>query len=625
MNESTRRNNRRRRAREAKKDMALLETFPHPLEYVAKSFSYSSQSHPSSSLITEIDSSVPSDHIVDSAADSFVSENLISPVKDLAGYLSESSDSETGGGVDIIKTDLCKVFATHNVKSRVVNGILKTLKSHACFQGLPSDSRSLLGTPRETDTEDMGSGKYIHFGLRDQMQRQVKRLKALNGPIMLQVFIDGLPISKSTNGQFWTILACILGQSPFPVGIYYGTHKPEDVNVFLRKSVNDLEEIISNGMSYQDKTIPVRLHCFICDAPARSFATCTKGHTGFFPCIRCNVRGENYHSRTVFPELISAPRTNDSFRRQINPQHHHGKSEIERLELDIVRSFPGEYMHLICLGIVKKLIRLWLRGSRNYFRMSASIAEQVSADLKNQAKWIPHEFQRKPRSLEEVDRWKATECRQFLLYTGPLVLRGRIPSDNYLHFLCLHVAVRILVKPTLVMTEVDYAESLLQYFVQQFPKLYGKENMSFNVHGLLHLATDARNLGPLDQFSAFRFESYLGKLKNSLRSHSNLLQQVHRRLVEIQNNEDQTEQVQLATVHKFRKEHSEGPCLYGSVLKFQYKVCDTVNFSLSTNAPDNVCMGRDGVIILIKNIGTDSCGRNVILGYESQKPRPFFA
>ena len=623
MNESTRRNNRRRRAKEARQDMALLEIIRFPFECEENFATLGPETSSINEAFLLPQAEIDFNEATDSAVESFFAD--VSPVKDLSAYLSDSSEDETECEAEKVKLNLCKVFTHHNVKSRVVNGILKTLKTHPCFEDFPSDSRSLLGTPRQTCVQNMGTGKYVHFNLRNQLHREIKKLKAPTESVALQVFIDGIPTSNSTTGQFWAILACI-GSSgmPFPVGIYYGEHKPENTNEFLKQTVDDIEELTTTGIQLEDRTIAVTLECFICDAPARSFVTYTKGHCGYFPCIRCNVKGESYHSRTVFTELTSVPRTDETFRRQSNSQHHHGRSELERLQIDMVKSFPGEYMHLICLGIMKKLIRLWIRGPRNYFRMSAGMIEQISDNLKIQKMNIPCEFQRKPRSIEQVDRWKATECRQFLLYTGPVVLRKKLPSDYYLHFLCLHVAIRLLVKPTLTSGDIQYSDDLLRYFVQHFPRLYGRENMSFNVHGLLHLAEDARNFGPLDRFGGFKFENYLGKMIDLLRSHSNLLQQVHNRMTELQKFED-TNESRASTFPKFMKEHFDGPCLYRCFLKFQYRACDFGSFLLSTKSPENVCMNRDGVIIMIKNFGIDSGGNYYVVGYESEKPKKFFS
>ena len=136
------------------------------------------------------------------------------------------------------------------------------------------------------------------------------------------------------------------------------------------------------------------------------------------------------------------------------------------LPIDTVKKFPIDYMHQLCLGIMRKLVLLWMRCNHG-IKISASNVEAVSKKLTELKPFVPKIFERKPRSLAEVDRWKATKFRQFLLYTGKIALSGRLRPDLYEHLLVLSVASLILVSPALALSYRDYAKQLMEYFAEQ--------------------------------------------------------------------------------------------------------------------------------------------------------------
>ena len=61
--------------------------------------------------------------------------------------------------------------------------------------------------------------------------------------------------------------------------------------------------------------------------------------------------------------------------------------------------------------------------------LSAAHIQSVNERLTSYKNLITHEIQTKPCSLLETDGWKATEFRQFLLYTGKLALHGILRLD----------------------------------------------------------------------------------------------------------------------------------------------------------------------------------------------------
>lgn len=297
-----------------------------------------------------------------------------------------------------------------------------------------------------------------------------------------------------------------------------------------------------------------------------------------------------------------------------NPEHHTGISLFEQIPIPMVTTFPLDYMHLVCLGQMKKLLILWLRGSaRIRCRLSGEQIKNLISDMVVLKKYACSEFVRIPSTVEELDRWKATEFRVFLLYLGPILLYKYFPYDYLKHFVAFHCAIRILCHPTDYLKNNEYAKELLFYFVQYYEILYGKDKMIYTVHNLIHLSDDAKQFGPLDAFSTFPFENYLHSLKKILRKFEKPLPQIHRRLIEKntannckQNNNTIKYPILILPNKKdipFRCSHS-----YESI-----KSKDFILYCSSQG--DRFCFLKNNKVFMINHIGLQN-GNPVIIGQE---------
>jgi len=55
------------------------------------------------------------------------------------------------------------------------------------------------------------------------------------------------------------------------------------------------------------------------------------------------------------------------------------------------------------------------------------------------------------------------------------------------------------------------------YCISNYGNIYDNEYLSYNIHNLIHLTKDVDNFGSLvDNFSCFKYENYMQKIKNKL-------------------------------------------------------------------------------------------------------------
>jgi len=125
-------------------------------------------------------------------------------------------------------------------------------------------------------------------------------------------------------------------------------------------------------------------------------------------------------------------------------------------------------------------------------------------------KYCP-EFSRKPRWLKDTKRFKATEFRQMLLYTGVVIFLNRLPEIHFKIFLLFVVSMRYLTNLDSYSEEarkriLEYVKSLLRLFVVRCEAVYGSDFITYNSHILIHLTSDCAHFGELTNFDCFAFD-----------------------------------------------------------------------------------------------------------------------
>lgn len=163
--------------------------------------------------------------------------------------------------------------------------------------------------------------------------------------------------------------------------------------------------------------------------------------------------------------------------------------------------------------------------------------------------------------------------------------------------------------------------------------LYGLEFIVFNVHLISHICDDVEVYGTLEEFSAFPFENVLDHLKKLIKSPTNVLQQIYRRITEINVlvNANRKTRIKLNDYSYCKIQHDYGPLVFNTSNKWtkQYKKLYLNNYILTIKQYSNAdcsCLIDDGNIISIEiqNIVKTSEGAIFIIGKQFNKYSAFY-
>lgn len=313
-----------------------------------------------------------------------------------------NSDQDSDDAQTSLRNDLADWAVNGNITHANLRSLLSILNYHHPEDELPKDPRTLVGTRREIKTRPVPPGHYWHNGIKCNLIRSFA--DADEQEILLTFNMDGVPISTSSRSTLWPILCSVKGSDKvFVVGIYHGYGKPDSGNEYLEEMVQELSDLCLNGLDIGVKHFPISLYYIVCDAPAKALVLNVKNHNGYYSCCKCDQRGKMYGQRMSFPETEGfMERTDDSFMTEAQPDHHKGKTIITTIPgIKPVTSFVLDPMHLLYIGVTKKLLLCWLFGNLNV-KMGKHICDEISSMLCGFAHFIPIEFVRKPRALEYV-------------------------------------------------------------------------------------------------------------------------------------------------------------------------------------------------------------------------------
>lgn len=214
--------------------------------------------------------------------------------------------------------------------------------------------------------------------------------------------------------------------------------------------------------------------------------------------------------------------------------------------------------------------------------------------------YIPKEFVRCPRGLDEVLNFKATEFRQILLYTGVLIFKEKIPNEVYYEYLLLHCACRLLSTPKNLQQNIKIAQKLLNEFVKNFSVVFGENSISHNVHNILHLSDSVKEFGVLSNFSAYDFENYLQILKKYVKQPNKILQQIF---------------------NKIKNEKRIAEKKYKGLKENKFLNYFNNDYVLNHKSPNNICYLKPDIPFKLKGFNRE---KNVVFGNRFLNKFSFF-
>lgn len=343
---------------------------------------------------------------------------------------------------------------------------------------------------------------------------------------VIDLSIDGVPESKSG------------GRSVDILSVQFRGCKQVYVVAILQPFVKALPkkvDIVSKMFLRDFPLTCLELRYIIADAPMRCKIRGTMQYNAKHGCDYCYVAKDKkyYPAATMHGTLRTAVCHAEILRRIRDNQESLDDDDVKGVReesvfapvipsLDIINDIPVEKMHLFDLGVSRKMMSLTYyspihkKGKLKFTRAPIGLLNAEFEDLKALS-----DFSRRLRDVD-IGHWKAEEFKYLVLGYWPLIL-STCPRPCQTVWALTVFIVRAVSLPQEfyedVLKDYDFRDIIGKWY-KQYEKTFGVENCVYNVHMFSHVMK-VRELGPVTDTSAFRFEDHYAFLRKSYRAGTN--------------------------------------------------------------------------------------------------------
>ncbi|CAF0956332.1 unnamed protein product [Brachionus calyciflorus] len=351
-------------------------------------------------------------------------------------------------------------------------------------------------------------------------QDKIKYLNRDSILVSLNLNTDGAPLVKSQAFSLWPIFATVAElksslrdkfENMIILGLWLSVKKPV-MDFYLNKCLEKLQNFIDKNLEINGSIIHLRVQSFIADLPARAQFLKINQYNGKFACLNCHDPGiydHTYHKMTYPPMNQVKLRSSDDYNLYSKLADLSGddvfgikgRTALGDL-IEIPRQVPYDYMHLVCQGHSKWILKQLFDSPDTEYDLTKSI-EQIDVFL-NQIKY-PTSFPRKPRKIKKYSKWKSSQLKIFILFLAvPIFLE--FLSVEYFYLLSAYaLVIRTLYEPCND-EEIDTANILIKEYYEALKNFFGSYAYDFTIHAHTHLTEQVKEHGPLFETSQFVFE-----------------------------------------------------------------------------------------------------------------------